>query len=73
MPTSSPAQLRLRKLVGTVYNQLFALVLCLSLLLSKNVCLFFFFFFLAEGKRFKPDIKVVHVRDLNFVLRRYFL
>ena len=67
MPTSSPAQLRLGKLVGTVYNQLFALVLCLSLLLSKNVCLFFFF--LAEGKRFKPDIKVVHVRDLNFVLR----
>ena len=28
-----------------------------------------FFFFLAESKRFKPDIKVVHVRDLNFVLQ----
>ena len=25
--------------------------------------------FLAESKRFKPDLRVVHVRDLNFVLR----
>ena len=54
-------------LVGTMYNQLLALVLYLSLLLSKNVCFFFFFF--VEDKRFKPDIRVVHVRDLNFVLQ----
>ena len=25
--------------------------------------------FTAEGKRFKPDLRVTHVRDLNFVLR----
>ena len=52
-------------LVGIMYNQ-FALVLYLSLLLSKNVC---FFFFWQRTKRFKPDIRVVHVRDLNFVLQ----
>lgn len=23
----------------------------------------------VESKRFKPDLKVVHVRDLNFILR----
>ena len=27
------------------------------------------FYFSVEGKRFKPNIRVVHVRDLNFVLR----
>ena len=26
-------------------------------------------FFRAESKRFKPDLRVVHIRDLNFVLR----
>ena len=25
--------------------------------------------FLAESKKFKPDLRVVHVRDLNFLLR----
>jgi len=29
----------------------------------------FFFFLNVDGKRFKPDIKVVHVRDLKFVLQ----
>ena len=28
-----------------------------------------FYWFIVEGKRFKPDLRVVHVRDLNFVLR----
>ena len=28
-----------------------------------------FFLFVVEGKRFRLDIRVVHVRDLNFVLR----
>ena len=28
-----------------------------------------FFQFVIEGKRFKPDNRAVHVRDLNFVLR----
>ena len=28
-----------------------------------------YFWFVAEGKRFKSDIRVMHVRDLNFVLR----
>ena len=27
-----------------------------------------FVLFYTKGKRFKPDIRVVHVRDLNFVL-----
>lgn len=27
------------------------------------------YYFTADGKRFNPDIRLVHVRDLNFVLR----
>ena len=46
----------------------FVIAPCLSLLLFKctNQLLFYFG---VEGKRFKPNIIVVHVRDLNFVLR----
>ena len=29
----------------------------------------YIFFFLADGKVFVPDIRIVHVKDLNFVLR----
>ena len=29
----------------------------------------YIFFFLADGKVFVPDIRTVHVKDLNFVLQ----
>jgi len=47
-----------------------SLTLLFSLLAYILTSLFIdFFFFLVEGRRFKPDLRVVHVRDLNFVLR----
>ena len=43
-------------------------MICLSLLSFKHV-LTNFVCLDAEGERFRSDIKVVHVRDLNFVLQ----
>ena len=35
-----------------------------------NVCIYIYIYILfAEGKVFVPDIRTVHVRDLNFVLQ----
>lgn len=43
-------------------------MICLSLL-SFNYILTTSSYLDADGKKFKPDIRVVHVRDLNFVLK----
>lgn len=37
--------------------------------LSSRILTCSVFFFVADGKGFLSDLKVVHVRDLNFVLR----
>ena len=43
-----------------------SLLIVFNLVFSTNQ---FSYYFDAKSKRFKLDIRVVHVRDLNFVLR----
>ena len=38
-------------------------------ILHLAICIYIYIYFFVGGKVFVPDIRVVHVRDLNFVLR----
>ena len=55
-------------MVPYIFNYFDFSVLFVLIFVETSINLFSTYFD-AEGKRFKSDIKVMHVRDLNFVLR----
>ena len=56
------------KLVGTEHSHFFSLCFAYDCL-TRTGTNRFLYYLIANNKRFNSDIGVVHVRDLNFVLR----
>ena len=55
--------------IGRYREPSFALSLHLLICCSRTVLISLFCWFATESKRFQPNLRVVHVRDLNFVLK----